>query len=530
MNPAPFILGYKIFLIVAFAACLFLLALAWRYRQARGSTALLIMLMGETLWIFFYVLQLWGFPHPFPDPYFWSKLTFLGVVMVPASFLAWSSIYTQRDAWLGKTAIVLLLVEPVVFNAMIWTDPWHGWFSGSFKTTGQLGIAFTLHTLYSYLLIFAGVAMQVRNLFQIQPAYRLQAYLLILALPVSIFSNILTIAFIETIKLDFSPIGFLVVAAALTYAQVRHKLFDILPVARHKVVDDMRDGLVVLDQDNRIIDINPAAKFILATSMKEARGLLAQAVIPIWNKLIERPFDQEQKTIEVTTDSGVVRHIDVEMSVMLNRLGQPAGRLVLLRDVTRIKNIEKALRETNEELLARIHEIEKLQEQLKEQAIRDPLTDLYNRRFLHETLEQELIRAERTKEPISLALIDLDHFKNINDTFGHDAGDFVLKALAKCLTQKMRQSDVACRYGGEEFLIIMPGAPLAVATTRIDSLRETFSAKTTVVGSHQITATFSAGLAAYPVSGKNENELLLAADKALYEAKAAGRNRVVALA
>jgi len=527
MEAGAFASGYRILLFigVVFAALMF--ALIWRSRHAAGSPSLLAKISGEILWMFFYALHLSGFVHPASEPYFWSKMMFLGVVVVPAAFLVWTAHYTHRDAWVTRRAIVLLSIEPVLFNLIIWTDPWHGWFSGTFKTTGRLGIAFWLHTLYSYALLLTAAGMQLVHFLKVQPVYRLQAFLVLMTLPVSCVANILTIAFMQELKLDFSPLGFLAVGAILVYVQSRHRLFDILPVARDKVMDDILDGVVVLDNDHRIIDMNPAARAMLGTTTEESHGRPIQSVLPDFNDSTLNASPTDNQTIEWSTRFGSHRCVDITLSVMYNRRKERVGKLVLLRDISRIKQIETALRDANKELLRKIEENEALQAKFKEQAIRDPLTGLYNRRFLEETLSHELAKSERNHQPLSLAMIDLDCFKQINDTYGHDAGDIVLIHLADVLEKRIRQGDIVCRFGGEEFIVVMPGASLLSAADRIDALRNEFSRSTITIGGREIRATFSAGLAAYPYQGLDDKSLIAEADKALYEAKQAGRNRLV---
>jgi diguanylate cyclase (GGDEF)-like protein/PAS domain S-box-containing protein len=168
----------------------------------------------------------------------------------------------------------------------------------------------------------------------------------------------------------------------------------------------------------------------------------------------------------------------------------------------------------------------KLQKDLEEQAIRDSLTGLYNRRFLDETLSRELSRAERDKYSVSIVMVDLDHFKVFNDTYGHDVGDLMLKQLGKLLSSQVRAGDIACRFGGEEFVVVMPKASLSVARQRANDWRMKFESQILIHGGEVLTATLSAGVAVYPMHGSTSDEVIRKADQAMYAAKAAGRNQV----
>jgi diguanylate cyclase (GGDEF)-like protein len=170
----------------------------------------------------------------------------------------------------------------------------------------------------------------------------------------------------------------------------------------------------------------------------------------------------------------------------------------------------------------------KLREILRTQSVRDPLTGLYNRRYLEESLERELRRAMRKKGSIGVMMLDVDHFKRFNDSFGHEAGDSVLRALSNLFRTQLRGSDVACRYGGEEFAIILPEATLEASRQRADQLREAAKAAIAQFRGHSLdTVTLSIGVATYPENGSNGEALLRAADAALYRAKQEGRDRVV---
>ena len=171
----------------------------------------------------------------------------------------------------------------------------------------------------------------------------------------------------------------------------------------------------------------------------------------------------------------------------------------------------------------------KLREALRNQSIRDPLTGLFNRRYMEETLEREMRRAERSHQPLGVVMLDLDHFKHFNDTYGHDAGDEMLRLVARLLQTGTRAEDVACRYGGEEFVVILPNSTLADTTRRAEQLRQRArQIRLKLHGHPDADVSLSLGVAAFPTHGSTADTLLRVADQSLYRAKHEGRDRVVA--
>lgn len=197
------------------------------------------------------------------------------------------------------------------------------------------------------------------------------------------------------------------------------------------------------------------------------------------------------------------------------------------RRTAKLRDTREALRRSEQALQQQLAEINVLQARLSEQANRDPLTGLYNRRYLDSTLDRELARCQREGQPLSLMLIDLDHFKQTNDTYGHQAGDEVLRQLADMLGAQARMGDVACRYGGEEFLLLLPTMSQAAALEKAERWRTEFSQNVIVFGEFRLQATLSIGVASYPAHGTTAQGLIRSADQALYLAKSGGRNCVV---
>ena len=169
----------------------------------------------------------------------------------------------------------------------------------------------------------------------------------------------------------------------------------------------------------------------------------------------------------------------------------------------------------------------RLRETLRDQSIRDPLTGLFNRRFMQESLDRELQRAKRKKRPLAVVFIDLDHFKRFNDTFGHAAGDLILRTMGELFLRHFRGDDVICRYGGEEFAIILPESSAKDAAKRANLLRiEASKISMRHLGQVLDSVTLSIGVAAFPEHGSTTEQILRMADQSLYQSKTEGRDRV----
>lgn len=225
------------------------------------------------------------------------------------------------------------------------------------------------------------------------------------------------------------------------------------------------------------------------------------------------------------------------MCVPIQSHEEPIGLLYLFNKVSDQQpgEVRKFLQEAKQRLAMTVAEHIalalgniKLRDKLRIQAIRDPLTNLFNRRYMEETLDREIHKAARDKSSIGIIMLDLDHFKNFNDTFGHSAGDQVLRKLGEFLKKSIRAGDIVCRYGGEEFVLIMPGAILLETTKRANQICEKVrDMKIEISSNIYKTITLSLGVAAFPDHGNSVDRLLKTVDDALYQAKTQGRNRVI---
>ena len=193
--------------------------------------------------------------------------------------------------------------------------------------------------------------------------------------------------------------------------------------------------------------------------------------------------------------------------------------ITTVRDITDRKNMQSELQKANEAY-------QSLHATLREQATRDSLTGLYNRRYFNETIERELARAKREDYPVSVMIMDIDLFKEINDSYGHAVGDEALRLLSGLININIRAGDIAYRYGGDEFVVVMPGASIETARDRADMVCKAFNAALVHESSQSVSATISVGIAIYPEHGDRGSEILHNADLALYKAKQSGRNHV----
>ncbi len=207
-------------------------------------------------------------------------------------------------------------------------------------------------------------------------------------------------------------------------------------------------------------------------------------------------------------------------------VSKPFNKLELL---TRVKSLLR-IKELHDQLNAKVKELEEAHERLRQLAITDGLTGLFNHRYFKEHLEQELYRASRHHSEVPLIMIDIDYFKRYNDTFGHPAGDALLRAVARILKENIRKIDIAARYGGEEFTLVLADTAKAAASMVAEKMRRMVETNAFEgLPSHQDGhITISLGVATFPLDATNPNDLIAMADQRLYQAKQRGRNQVVA--
>ncbi len=296
------------------------------------------------------------------------------------------------------------------------------------------------------------------------------------------------------------------------------------------------NGVVITDRGGTITWVNPAASAITGYSFDELVGQHTRILksgrhdpgfyADLWRTITNG--ESWSGTIVNRRKDGMEYQEEQTIAPVLDENGGITHFIAIKQDVTEQRRVQDELARAHQELAARVIEIEDLNARLREQVVRDPLTGLHNRRYLEETMKRDISRARRARESLVVAVIDVDHFKRVNDAHGHAVGDRVLLQLAHVLLGGVRTSDLVCRIGGEEFVVVMPRAEIPGAMKRAEAWRSEFAARV-IEGRDRgpVRATISIGVARFRDPGETFSACLGRADEALYAAKRAGRDRVV---
>lgn len=317
-------------------------------------------------------------------------------------------------------------------------------------------------------------------------------------------------------NLDGPPFLLLPLSLLILWSVRTQALTELRPIARDRVVERLRDPVLVLGHDDRIVDVNAAARALLLriepAYEPEGRPLAAFDGLAHWagRPAIAVPKRPSEGVLRSTGDRDDELHLDgrvlrAELTEILDGRGRSSGRVLTLHDVTTY---------------------ERMQSRLTTLATTDPLTGLPNRRRLFDVARRWIEREGPKGTPLAVVVLDLDHFKHVNDTWGHEAGDRVLRRLAQVIAVEVRSGDMVARLGGEEFVILLPGARVDVARSIAERIRTAIEGTTVHTPQASITVTASLGLAVRTEGAYAFEALLKEADDALYRAKMAGRNRI----
>lgn len=308
------------------------------------------------------------------------------------------------------------------------------------------------------------------------------------------------------------------------------------------LAENMADIVWKSDAQMRFTYINTADQKVRGFTREEIIGTYIGDHLTQQGKDIFEAIVRERRELEGSTQPGIALKYDLAMlhkndgEVWIEMSSVPIygsdghinGYQGVGRDVSERRQHEINLLQLHQKLESELQTVVNEKSALQELASRDPLTGLYNRRSLDAVFPSELARAKRDEKLVAVIMVDLDHFKRVNDQYGHAAGDDVLVALADLLKKGARESDLICRYGGEEFVAVMPNMSLDQALARVECWRKQLEDMRVISGDFKISVTLSAGIAIFPHHGRTADVLLNRADEMLYKSKQEGRNRITA--
>lgn len=488
-----------------------LLSVTWRQRRApiAGPFALTLVMLG--IWTVGYIFELAAVETDVKVV--WANVQYIGIALLPVVWLdavlahlgrhrpTWSSfvlyavpVATIVLAWSGARAFrgaVRVVVDGTGLSVL---DPAYGpW-------------VFYVFTPFAYALFLGAVALLVAALRHSRGVLRWQSALLLAASALPLIANALYLVSITPFPYYNPTVAvFTLSAVVVAVALFRFQLFEVAPLAREAVVEHLRDPVIVIDRHNRLADYNVAAGQLLPVLNPDAMGKDMAEVLGGSTDLLERIREGSDVDTEVTLKrDGVDHHYSLEISPVRDGRGRTAGRTVMLHDIT---------------------ERRALFERMRELASLDGLTGIFNRRHFFDLSRAEFDRARRHDGPVSLIMFDLDHFKHINDSLGHQCGDEVLRAVTQACSVRLRSFDLFGRYGGEEFAVLLPEIDHEGALTVAERLRRSIAAVERDLGDIGITASF--GVASVSSTGDLDfDDLVQLADEALYRAKQRGRDRI----
>lgn len=480
-----------------------------------AGRALILCLVTMAWWTILYILEMAALSLELK--LFFARCQFITIPLLPITLLYLALVLTERR--IPRIAWVISFTIYFATEFFVWVVPQPNalWGTASLVVEGQLLplVDYNYGPWYSYMLmpciyamILGSLLILIISLHQSHQVYRRQFLLIIVAILIPAVFSVLYIIDLSPIPhLNLTPATFSLTGILIAWALFRYRFLDLNPIARNTIIETMADAVFVIDSKKRVVDANPAAMRLLGNT-ESLIGLPIESLRDdefrsyLQKHLCQSSWNPEKDTIHIR--GGI---FEVTATPMKGFTALGSHCLVVLHDVT-----EKT----------RMHR------EVEELAIRDALTGVFNRRALFDHLDRFLVEAKKSGTPLSLIMIDIDHFKAINDTYGHEAGDRTLEALAHALFQNVQAEDCIGRLGGDEFVIALYNVSHMQADMVAQKIQE--SIRNIVLQSENGTFTMSVSIGIVGVDQSRYPEhakaFLSMADKALYMAKKQGGDRL----
>lgn len=448
----------------------------------------------------------------------WIKAEYFGMPFLPPLNLLLVMYFLGMDRLLKRPVRIAMFILPVITLVLVLTNDAHGLYYRSIelkqgasflKANLNAGPWYIIAGAYTFGCMIGGVTLLLIYWNRMKSSYRLQHMTMLAALLLPLAGDFLYLGNLTPDGIDPIPAIMAVTSALYMWALAGRGMLNVVPIARDNLFESMSDSVLVLDLENRLVDYNPAAALVMPELSAQHLGM---PIEELWRYYTDEPLanlvngDLQDEREVIWTIGDRSYHYSVRSSVVRKSGGQVVGKLLILIDIS--EQVE-------------------LQKQLHSLAFYDGLTGIYNRNhFLHMS-EQLIAQSVASGGNFAVLLFDIDYFKRINDTYGHDVGDQALQHVVTVCRRMLRDGDVFARYGGEEFVVALPGMTLEEAGQAAERIRAEIADHPLVMPVESITITASFGVAAGDRQAAYEvKQLLKLADQALYDAKRAGRDRV----
>ena len=488
---------------------IFLAFYAYRNRHLPAAPTFGIVMVALTIWTACYLMEL--ISVTLQAKTFWASAKYLGGTSAPAMWFVLALRLTNHEHWIKRPIRTIVVGFVIIICAVVFTNSLHHWYwtrvylvEGFPESQADQGFFFWIYALMLYIFILTSVVVFF-NYYRRTPAlYRRQAWLMAVGgfLPLGgrIIEDIFGIDIFP--KVDNVILLFLISGIFFAFAIFRYHALHIVHIAHNLVIENIRAGIIVLDLRERIVDLNPYAQALIQPTSAPIISRSLHEVFADWPRL-ETTVDAEQEV--VIGSAAAERWFHIQSSPIVTQNNAPAGFVVVLFDITARKQAEQKLAAL---------------------AQTDSLTGITNRRHFYELSALKFAHAQRYQRPFAIMMLDIDHFKRINDTYGHSVGDEVIKFVATTCRQQLRTTDLLARYGGEEFICLLDEADVEAASQIAERIRCVIAKARLEVAEYTIQLTISIGLAPIRAGETVLSELINHADQALYTSKSNGRNRV----
>jgi diguanylate cyclase (GGDEF)-like protein len=458
--------------------------------------------------------------YTLPEIKLWIKVEYLAMPFIAPVNLVLILHYLGLDAWLTRKRLLLLLAIPAMTTLMVWTNGAHHLFYRSiYMRPGEMkplvdivmGEWYVVHGCFTFGCMVASVWLLLNKLIRVKRhTYRIQVLTLLIGLLLPMAGALLYLLERTPYGMDPVPITMSFTSALYIATIFSSGMLRVLPIAREAVFESMRDGVLVLAPSGQIVDYNKAAARMLTGIGPAAIG---RPFSQYWPQSVEtdcafllgdHPDGESGRELQWPVPGGAV-YYHFRSARVVKPGGAPAGQMITVIDIT-----ERML----------------LQHQLLHLASMDYLTQIANRKAFIDDSRKLLAQALAAGTAISFILFDIDSFKKINDQYGHDAGDTAIRHVVRVTQGLIAPQDRFGRYGGEEFILCLPGVALVEAGEQAERIRLALCAHPLLLGNEALVLTASFGVAAPDTPGMTLEKLIARADQAMYLSKHNGRNQV----